>query len=88
MLPAVLEAAIRHHHNSSGRSEDLVLAEIVAAADLLVHVFDHTPGHHFQRDALPLTVRDPVITLLRESRNWLPRVHAATTQACEFFNKG
>lgn len=88
MLPAALEAAIRHHHNSSSRSADLVLVDIVAVADLLVHVFDQTPGYHFQRDALPLAVRDPVITLLKDSRSWLPNIKAVTTQACEFFNKG
>jgi HD-like signal output (HDOD) protein len=88
MLPMSLEAAIRHHHNSSGRSEDLVLADIVAVADLLVHLFDHTPGHRFQRGALPGAIRDPVITLLRETRRWLPEIQAATTKACEFFDKG
>jgi HD-like signal output (HDOD) protein len=88
MLPAALEAAIRHHHRSGGRSEDLVLADIVAVADLLVHVFDHTPGHRFRRDALPPAVRDPVITLLKDTRSWLPTVKAEMIQACTFFDKG
>jgi hypothetical protein len=60
----------------------------VAVADLLVHVFNQTPGHRFQRDALPSEVRDPVITLLKDSRKWLPTVQAETTQACKFFDKG
>lgn len=88
MLPDALEAAIRNHHSGGGHAGTPLLADMVAVADVLVHVFDKTPGYEFQREAIPSSVREPIVTILKDSSDWFPKVNSEMAVACEFFNKG
>jgi hypothetical protein len=53
-------------------------------ADTLMNALDNAAGHHFARDHVPASVREPVMEVLKHRANWWPQLKAELDAAREF----